>query len=78
MSKRLTQRRAILELLLRHKYKWVPLPQILRAMGPGTTISQYNARIFELRNKQWGNGLDIENKTQWENGKKHSWYRLNE
>ena len=48
--------------------KWIPLPRIL-SMG----IAQYNARIFELRRQ----GMDIENKTERVNGRRHSFFRYN-
>jgi len=53
--------------LLRNRKGWVPLPDIL-ALG----IAQYNARIHELREI----GYDIQNKTEWVKGVRHSWFLL--
>jgi hypothetical protein len=47
---------------------WVSLPDIL-ALG----LAQYNARIWDLRNKR---GLNIENRTEIIKGVRHSWFRL--
>jgi helix-turn-helix protein len=57
----------ILALLRSARGAWVPLPEILD-LG----IAQYNARIFELRER----GLNIENRTQTVDGVRHSWFRL--
>ena len=57
----------ILEVLRAACGSWVPLPEIL-ALG----IAQYSARILELRRL----GFNIENKTEWANGARHSWFRL--
>jgi len=61
------QRDRILALLLRSRGDWVPLTQILELH-----ISQYGARIFELRRL----GFQIENKTWWLDGRRHSAFRL--
>ena len=68
-SNRHNQRSRVLRLLLDANGRWVPLPQILDLQ-----ISQYGARIFELR----GLGFAIENKlaTDPKTGKRHSWFRL--
>jgi len=47
---------------------WVPHPDIL-----ALKISQYGARIYQARH-EWG--LNIENRTEIVDGKKHSWFRL--
>jgi hypothetical protein len=65
-----SQTAKIVEFLRSRRGAWVPLPEIL-----GLRISQYSARIFEARHK-WG--LNIENRTEVVNGKKHSWFRLAE
>lgn len=63
-----TQRARILRVLLDAKGSWVPLPVILELR-----ISQFGARIFELRRT----GFVIENKTERDDsGAVHSWYRL--
>jgi Helix-turn-helix domain len=62
-STRSTQRGRILALLIEARGSWVPLPAILELQ-----ISQYGARIFELRRM----GFVIENKRDGE----HSWFRL--
>jgi hypothetical protein len=62
-----TQRAAILRLLAAANGNWIPLLTILELR-----ISQYGARIFELR----GLGHRIENKSEWRSGKRHSWFRL--
>lgn len=61
------QSEKILALLRAANGSWVPLPEIL-ALG----IAQYNARIFELRER----GLYIENRTDRVDGIRHSWFRL--
>lgn len=60
-------REKIRRLLERSRGSWISLREILR-LG----VAQYNARILELRKE----GLAIENKTEWLNGKKISWFRL--
>lgn len=60
-------REKIRRLLERSRGQWISLREILR-LG----VAQYNARILELRKE----GLFIENKTEWINGKKVSWFRL--
>ena len=60
-------REKVRRLLERHRGAWVSLREILR-LG----VAQYNARILELRKE----GLRIENKTEWLNGKKISWFRV--
>jgi hypothetical protein len=62
-----TQRAAILRVLTDANGAWIPLPTILELR-----ISQYGARIFELR----GLGHRIENKSEWRAGRRHSWFRL--
>ena len=65
---RKTQRAAILRLLIDARGGWVSLPQIL-----DLHISQFGARIFELRRA----GFRIENRTERDDsGVVHSWYRL--
>jgi hypothetical protein len=63
-----TQRARVLRLLIDAHGAWVPLPQILELR-----ISQFGARIFELRRL----GFQIENKTERnDSGAVYSWYRL--
>jgi hypothetical protein len=63
-----TQRARILRILVDACGAWVPLPKILELH-----ISQFGARIFELRRT----GFHIENKTERDDsGAIHSWYRL--
>jgi hypothetical protein len=62
-----TQRSKILAELVSARGDWVPLPSILEL-----TISQFGARIFELRRL----GFRVVNRTRNVNGVKHSWYRL--
>jgi len=64
---RKSQAAAVLRLLLAARGSWVPLPEILK-LG----VAQYNARVLELRRM----GFLIENKTEWVNGARHSWFRL--
>jgi Helix-turn-helix domain len=61
------QRDRILKLLVEARGEWVPLPAVLE-LG----IAQYGARLLELRRT----GFDIQNKTWWEQGGKHSAFRL--
>ncbi len=62
------QRARILALLVNARGRWVPLPEILELH-----ISQFGARIFELRRT----GFQIENKIERDDsGVVHSWYRL--
>lgn len=63
----LTQAEKILELLRSAHGTWVPLPEIL-----ALSIAQYSARIFELRRR----GFNIQNRTETEDGVRHSWFRL--
>jgi hypothetical protein len=62
------QSEKLLALLRSAHGAWVPLPDIL-ALG----LAQYNARIWDLRNKR---GLNIENRTEIIKGVRHSWFRL--
>jgi len=62
-----TQRAAILVLLRSAVGGWISLGRILELR-----ISQYGARIHELRKL----GHRIENKSEWQDGKRHSWFRL--
>lgn len=64
---RATQRGRILELLTSADGAWVPLPKILELK-----ISQFGARILELRRS----GLNIRNRTEIIDGRRHSWYRI--
>lgn len=57
----------ILQLLEEARGSWVPLPRIL-----DLKISQYSARILELRRK----GHVIENRNLWIDGQRRSWFRL--
>ena len=57
----------ILRLLIEARGSWVPLPEIL-TLG----CAQYGARILELRRL----GYKIENKSEWVEGSRHSWFRL--
>jgi hypothetical protein len=58
-------REKILELFEARPNQWIPLPTILR-LG----VAQYNSRILELRRA----GYIIENKTEYAEGVKHSWF----
>lgn len=60
-------REKVRRLLERYRGQWVPLNTILR-LG----VAQYNARILELRRE----GLRIENRCEWINGKKCTWFAL--
>lgn len=62
----LKQREKLKELFESQRNEWIPLPRIL-----GMGIAQYNARIFELRRE----GMNIENKIEWVDSEKHSWFR---
>ena len=68
MKTRKGQRLAILQEL--RAGGWVPLWKLIRL------AAQYNARIWELRHPQNGIPLDIINRTERVNGRRHSWYRL--
>jgi hypothetical protein len=57
----------LIVLLRSYNGGWCPLPKIL-----DLHIAQYNARILELKHK----GYDIQNKTEWIKGERHSWFRL--
>ncbi len=72
MSERLTQGEAILRVLSNHEGEWVPLYDIIGALGDGRIIGQYNARILELREE----GYVIINKKDHVNGRVLSWYKL--
>jgi|HubBroStandDraft_4_1064222.scaffolds.fasta_scaffold557357_1 hypothetical protein len=58
-------REKILELFAARPNEWIPLPTILR-LG----VAQYNSRILELRRA----GYIIDNKTEYTEGVKHSWF----
>lgn len=64
---RATQRELILSMFQRANRAEVPLTAILQLK-----ISQFGARIFELRRE----GYVIKNRTEHINGAVHSWYRL--
>src|SRR5260370_5083328 len=61
-----TQRGRILRELIDARGGWVPLPEIMAC------AAQYNARILELRRL----GFNIENRTEYVDGVRHSWFRL--
>jgi hypothetical protein len=63
-----SQTARIVALLRNRSPNWVGLPEILELR-----ISQYSARIHQARH-EWG--VQIENRTETINGKKHSWFRL--
>ena len=63
-----SQTARIVDLLRSRSPHWVSLPEILELR-----ISQYSARIHQARH-DWG--LNIENRVENVNGKKHSWFRL--
>lgn len=67
---------AILRVLTAADGNWIELWRIQEAREPGTNISQYNARIKELRDGKFGPKYNIENKTEWVGRVCHSWYRL--
>jgi hypothetical protein len=60
------QRDKILALLIRARGAWVPLPELVKV------AAQYNARLHELRRLSF----DIENRTWYVDGQKHSAFRL--
>ena len=62
---RQTQKERLKELFTRQPEEWIPLPTILSMF-----ISQYGARLKELR----GEGMNILNKVEWQDGKKKSWF----
>jgi hypothetical protein len=61
-----TQSYKILGILQEAAGSWVPLPEIQAC------AAQYDARIFELRNR----GFRIENRTELVGDSRHSWFRL--
>lgn len=61
----ITQEQEIETLFKRRPGEWIALPEIMRH------AAQYNARLFELRQK----GMTIENRKEKVNGQWHSWYR---
>ncbi len=65
-EKRITQKQRLKGLFLKNPNEWISLKTILSLY-----ISQFGARIFELR----GEGMKIENKTELADGQKHSWYK---
>jgi hypothetical protein len=67
MSDRLTQQNRILLLLESYGNGWCRLPVIL-----DLRIANYRARISELRQQ----GHDIQCKTEWVGGIRHSLYRI--
>ena len=68
LENRPTQTARIVAMFRERSPNWVPLTDIL-----ALRISQYGARIYQARHK-WG--LNIENRTETIDGKKHSWFRL--
>ena len=66
MGDRITQKQRLKELFLQNKNEWVSLKTILSLY-----ISQFGARIFELR----GEGMKIENKTELVDGRRYSCYK---
>lgn len=68
---------AILRVLTAANGGWIELPRIQDARGPKTNISQYGARIKELRDGDFDKVKhNIENKTARIGEDVHSWYRL--
>jgi len=63
---RLTQKQRLKVFFASRPNQWIPLYEILNLH-----ISQYNARIYDLR----AMGITIENKEEWVNGQKHTWFR---
>ena len=74
---RKTQHEKILECLRsplnQDKDGWVSLPVIL-----DLHISQYGRAVNDLRNGKTTNKkvYNVENKTEWIGGERHSWFRL--
>jgi hypothetical protein len=64
---RTRQSDCLLELLATHAPSWVSLAQVL-----DLHIAQYNARVLELRRA----GFTIENRTEFVDGRRLSWFRL--
>jgi len=62
-----TQCARILRLLIAARGAWVPLPAIIAC------AAQYNARLWTLRHRM---GFNIENRTEYVDGVRHSWFRL--
>lgn len=56
----------VLALFREHAGEWIPLTALMNLH-----ITQYNARITELR----AMGHRIVNRTEWREGEKHSWYK---
>jgi hypothetical protein len=59
-------REKIRRLFEAHPDEEIPLSRIL-----GLFVAQYNTRILELRRE----GMTIENRTEWREGVRHSWFR---
>ena len=58
----------ILAVLKASEGQWVPLPRLLELQ-----VSQYGARVHELRKRGW----QIENKSEYQtDGSRHTWFRL--
>ena len=62
----MSQRERIKQLFLSKPNEWIPLPTFL-----DMRISQYGARIMELRRR----GMTILNKTARVNRETHSWFK---
>lgn len=76
MKAPLKHNEAVLICLLQHPNKWVPLP-VIRAFTKEvcrTECYPVNSRSSDLKNNY---GYPTENKTETEDGVKHSFYRIN-
>ena len=60
------QKDRLLDFFKERPNEWIPLPEIL-----GLFISQYNARIYDLRHE----GITIENRWEMIEGVKYSWFK---
>ena len=66
-DKRASYTKKIITLLSGNMNEWVSALRVQNVAGMCHT-----SRISELKARGW----DIENKTQWRDGARHSWYRL--
>jgi hypothetical protein len=76
IGNRLTQKQAVYNVLVRAGGDWVPMPEIVTAMGPNTFIASHTRIISYVREMIRPRGMDVECKEEWENGQMRPKYRL--
>ena len=76
LGNRPTQKAAVLAVLERAGGDWVPMPEIVKAQGPGTFIASHTRIISYVRADLRERNMGIECKEEWIDGQMQTKYRL--